>query len=128
MNTVARLEYLRDRGYPFTLEYLQRRLGVLQRFAAQSDENARLARDEIQTVQNGLKAIGGELEGLRDASLIRRKQAAEQELRESINASRIRSIDASSSSRSAPLASPRCATDSSSKSPRWMRCTCAGST
>ena len=84
MNTVARLEYLRDKGYPFTLEHLQRQLAELQRFSAQSEENARITRDEIQSVQNGLKAIGGELEGLRDASLIQRKQAAERELRESV--------------------------------------------
>jgi len=84
MNTVARLEYLRDKGFPFTLEQLRRHLAVLQRFSAQSEENARIARDEIQSVQNSLKAIGGELEGLRDASLMQRKQAAERELRESV--------------------------------------------
>jgi hypothetical protein len=84
MNTVARLEYLRDKGYPFTLEHLQRQLAELQRFSPQSEENARITRDEIQSVQNGLKAIGGELEGLRDPSLIQRKQAAERELRESV--------------------------------------------
>ncbi|MSO23838.1 MAG: S46 family peptidase [Acidobacteria bacterium] len=84
MNTVARLEYLRDKGYPFTLEHLRRHLGVLQRFSTQGDDNARIARDEIQSVQNNLKAIGGELEGLREASLMQRKQAAERELRESV--------------------------------------------
>jgi len=84
MHTVARLEYLRDRGYPFTLEHLRRHLTVLQRFCAQGDENVRITRDEIQSVQNSLKAIGGELAGLRDASLMQRKQAAERELRESV--------------------------------------------
>jgi Peptidase S46 len=84
INTMARLEYLRDQAYPFTLEHLQRRLGALQRFSAQAGENARIARDEIQSVQNNLKAIGGQLEGLRDRSLMRRKQAAESELRQSV--------------------------------------------
>lgn len=81
INTAARLEHLRDRGYPFILEHLGRELSVLLRFSSQSDENARVVRDEIQSVQNSLKAIGGELEGLRDASLLHRKQAAERELR-----------------------------------------------
>lgn len=85
MNTVARLEYLRDKGYPFTLEHLQRHLAVLQRFSAESAENARIARDEIQSVQNGLKAIGGELKGLRDDALMRRKQEAEREWRDSVD-------------------------------------------
>ncbi|MCI0624018.1 MAG: S46 family peptidase [Acidobacteria bacterium] len=84
LNTVARLQYLRDKGYPFTLAYLRRRLATLERFSAQSDENARIARDELQTVQNGLKAISGELEGLRSASLMQRKKAAERELRGSV--------------------------------------------
>ena len=81
MNTLARLEYLRDKGYPFILESLRRRVAVRELFSAQSNENARIARDEILSVQNDVKAIGGELEGLRDSSLMQRKRAAEHELR-----------------------------------------------
>src|SRR5262249_49987229 len=85
MNTFARLEYLRDKGYPFILEHLRRRVAVRERFGAQSNENARIARDEILSVQNDLKAIGGELEGLRDASLMQRKRATEHELRDRVD-------------------------------------------
>jgi len=85
MNTLARLEYLRDKGYPFILEHLRRRVAVRQRFSSQNNENTRIARDEILSVQNDLKAIGGELEGLRDASLMQRKHAAEHELRDNVD-------------------------------------------
>jgi peptidase S46-like protein len=86
MNTVARLEYLRDRAYPFTLDSLNRRRSLLEQFSRQSDENSRIAKEELFSVENSVKAFTGELRGLRDPSLMGRKVAAEKELRASVAA------------------------------------------
>ena len=44
LNTVAELEYLRDRQYPYVLQRLNRLEVLLTAFGARSDENARRAR------------------------------------------------------------------------------------
>lgn len=86
MNTVARLEYLRDKGYPFTLDSLSRRCSLLEHFSRQSEENARVAKEELFSIENSVKALTGELQGLRDPSLMGKKVAAEKELRASVAA------------------------------------------
>jgi Peptidase S46 len=86
MNTVARLEYLRDKAYPFTLDSLSRRRSLLEHFSRQSEENARVAKEELFSIENSVKALTGELQGLRDPSLMGKKVAAEKELRASVSA------------------------------------------
>ncbi|HEY3972168.1 MAG TPA: S46 family peptidase [Candidatus Sulfotelmatobacter sp.] len=83
MLTMAQLEFLRDVQYPLTLKFLQRRIAVLQDFSKQSEENARIAKEDIFGMQNGQKAITGYQSGLLDKSIMDVKAADEAKLRAS---------------------------------------------
>src|SRR6266404_2745139 len=77
LRTMAQLEFLRDVDYPSRLETYQRRIALLQSFSDQSEENARIAKEEVFSYQNSFKAITGYLEGLQDKSAMASKQADE---------------------------------------------------
>jgi Peptidase S46 len=68
--TVAELEWLRDGQYPLYLEYLDARRTGLYEFSARGPEPARIARDEIDSVENSIKAISGYESGLLEPGLI----------------------------------------------------------
>jgi len=80
LRTMAQLEFLRDVDYPSRLETYQRRIALLQSFSDQSEENARIAKEEVFSYQNSFKAITGYLEGLQDKSAMASKQADEDKL------------------------------------------------
>jgi len=84
--TMAELNYLKDVQIRYTIDSLSRRDKVLHAFAAKSDENARVAGDDIFGVENSLKAYKGRLGGLEDKELMGQKQAAERKLRAAVNA------------------------------------------
>lgn len=79
--TLAQLEFLRDVDYPSRLARYARRLAVLDRFSAESAENARIAQEDIFGLQNSQKAITGYLNGLKDAELMAAKKVDEDKLR-----------------------------------------------
>jgi hypothetical protein len=83
-NTLAELDYLRDRYYPFALQMLYRREAAYSSYGARSDENARRAKEDLFTVQNSRKAREGGLEGLLNPRLMARKKAEEQKLRDEV--------------------------------------------
>ncbi|HLW67596.1 MAG TPA: S46 family peptidase [Gemmataceae bacterium] len=83
-NTMAELAYLRDFGYPFVLQRLNRMEVALMSWSQRSEENARRARDELFGVQNSRKARDGGLAGLLDPALMARKQAEEEKLRKAV--------------------------------------------
>jgi hypothetical protein len=70
LDTVAQLQFLRDVDYPSRLASYKRRIDMLQKFSAESPENARIAQEDIFGLQNSQKAIHGEYEGLKDASVM----------------------------------------------------------
>ena len=84
--TVAQLEAERDKLLPEVLAYLQRRLKVLRGYAARSPENQRRAAPTILGLENGLKALTGRREALRDEQAMARKREQEGELRRRIAA------------------------------------------
>jgi hypothetical protein len=86
LNTVAHLEYLRDNGLPFVVKLLEREHALLERYRAQGDEQARRAQEDFFSIENSLKALRGELEGLRDNTLITKKAKAEDALRRTVAA------------------------------------------
>ncbi|MDE2489498.1 MAG: S46 family peptidase [Elusimicrobia bacterium] len=79
--TVAQLEDERDAGLPLYLEIARRRRRDYGDYAAQGAEQERRAKDRIFGVENALKAVGGEHEGLLDPALIAAKRKAEDALR-----------------------------------------------
>jgi hypothetical protein len=86
LNTVAHLEQLRDTSIPIILRLLERREAVLKKYMALGEEQTRQAQNELNSVQNSLKVYRGQLQGLKDPSLIARKQRDEDALRKAIAA------------------------------------------
>ena len=82
--TVAHLEQLRDTSIPIILRLLERREAVLKKYMSEGEEQTRQAQNELNSVQNSLKVYRGQLKGLKDPSLIARKQKEEQALRKAI--------------------------------------------
>ncbi len=82
LDTVASLEYLRDTGFPFLLQRLNRWEVMLMSFSGRSEENARQAKEFLFGVQNSRKARNGGLAGLLDPELMKRKQAFEHKMKE----------------------------------------------
>jgi len=82
--TVAELEYLRDQGYPYSLQRLHGLEVMLLAYSSRSDENARRAKDSLFGVQNSRKAHEGMFAGLLDPQLMAQKQIAEERLRSAV--------------------------------------------
>jgi len=85
-NTVAHLEFLRDRAFPFLLNVLRRREVQLATFSERSRENARRAKDDLFGVANSRKARLGGLAGLQDPAVMGRKAAEEKKLQDAVAA------------------------------------------
>ena len=84
--TMAQLEFLRDVQYPALLKMFARRISLLQNFSKESDENARIAKEDIFGLQNSQKAITGYQSGLLDRSIMDSKAADEAKLRAAFKA------------------------------------------
>ncbi|HEY7314920.1 MAG TPA: S46 family peptidase [Gemmataceae bacterium] len=79
--TLAELDYLRDTGFPFLLQRLNRWEVLLSAFSGRSEENARQAKELLFGVQNSRKARVGGLAALLDPDLMARKKEQEKKLR-----------------------------------------------
>jgi hypothetical protein len=84
--TMAQLEFLRNVQYPSALKLFQRRIALLQDFSKQSEENARVAKEDIFGLQNSQKAITGYQSGLLDKAIMEAKAADEAKLRAAFKA------------------------------------------
>ena len=80
-NTVAELKYLRDTGYPYLLQRLNRLEVLLNSWAERSEGNRQKAEEELFGIQNSRKARIGGLQGLLDPKVMARKQAEEARLK-----------------------------------------------
>ena len=84
LGTVAQLRFERDYELPRRVEALERREAILRPFmhldAPQADEVDNL----YFSISNSLKALTGQLAGLRDDTLMARRSAAEYNLREAL--------------------------------------------
>jgi hypothetical protein len=79
--TVAQLETLRDIESPWRITRLAEQRGLLLRFSQESAENARIAKGELDEIENGFKALWGEQSTLVDPDVFARKRAEEAALR-----------------------------------------------
>ncbi|ADB41702.1 S46 family peptidase [Spirosoma linguale] len=79
LKTVAELEFDRDLQTPATIQMLRNRSAALQAYNATAKNDSVL--NEIFSYENSLKAYGGQLEGLRDASLLNRKVVFENQFK-----------------------------------------------
>jgi hypothetical protein len=83
-NTIAELEYLRDIGFPFLMQRLNRLEVLLMSFSGRSEENARQAKEFLFGVQNSRKARIGGLEALQDPEFMQKKIDAERKFRAAV--------------------------------------------
>jgi hypothetical protein len=83
-NTVDELKYLRDTGYPYLLNRLNRLEVLLNAWGGRSERNMQRAEDELFSIQNSRKARIGGLAGLMDPKLMGRKEAEEKRLKDFI--------------------------------------------
>ncbi len=84
--TMTQLEFMRDVQYPAALKFLARRIDLLQSFSKESEENARIAKEEIFGLQNSQKALTGYQSGLLDKPIMDQKASDEVKLRASFKA------------------------------------------
>jgi hypothetical protein len=85
LDTMAHLEFLRDRAFPYSLDKIRRREVLLRTYSERSLENARQAQDELFGYQNARKARLGGLAGLQDPAVMNLKRAEEKALRDGVN-------------------------------------------
>ncbi|HXD85523.1 MAG TPA: S46 family peptidase [Urbifossiella sp.] len=81
-NTVAELSYLRDPGYPYLLQRLNRWEVLMQAWGGRSERNLQRCEEELFSIQNSRKARSGGLGGLLDPHLFGKKVAEEKRLKE----------------------------------------------
>ena len=84
--TMSQLAFLRNVQYPSALKLYARRIALLQDFSKQSEENARIAKENIFGLQNSQKAITGSESGLLDRTITDKKAADEAKLRAAFKA------------------------------------------
>jgi V8-like Glu-specific endopeptidase len=84
LNTVAHLEFLRDKVLPLALERMRRMELLYGIFGERSKENARRAKGGHDGVANGRKARSGGLAGLQDPALMARCKAEEKAFRDAV--------------------------------------------
>jgi hypothetical protein len=86
LNTVAHLEYLRDFALPYTLKRLKSMRQMLKKYGTQGEEQARRAQEDLFGIENSLKAYEGQYAGLKDRTILAKKQLTEAALRKRVAA------------------------------------------
>ncbi|MDE3246926.1 MAG: S46 family peptidase, partial [Acidobacteriota bacterium] len=81
LQTYAQMAATRDTVFPLLLKNFERRIKLLQGYAAQSPEHARQVNTQIFGLQNSFKAVTGYLKGLQDTEAMAKIQKAEKQLR-----------------------------------------------
>ena len=84
LNTLAELEYMRDRSFPFLMQYLYRLEVAYSIYSSRGAENARRAKEELFSIQNSRKARERGLGGLLDPSVLGKKVSEETKLRAAV--------------------------------------------
>ena len=87
LDTVAQLEYARDLGLPLYLKVAAERRADYYAYAKLGAEQERRSKDRIFGIENAIKAVTGEYEGLLDPKLFASLKGAEDALRESVASS-----------------------------------------
>ena len=84
LSTVAKLAYQRDVGNPLVKKALEARLRPLQEYAKLGDEQHRQASPTIRGLNNTLKRLAGQQEGLLNPRQFGNKEAEEKALRDAL--------------------------------------------
>jgi len=84
-DTLAQIEGQRDFVFPSILQSVRRRLDVLRKFGGQGPEQHRQTLDLVFGLENGLKALEGEYEGLQSKELMAQVAKRENDFRSQVN-------------------------------------------
>jgi hypothetical protein len=77
---MAALKYQRDHRVPYVLNYLRRREILLTLFGQESEDNNRIAKEEMASIKNGRKLYLGMIQGLQDPEFMKMKEQQEKSL------------------------------------------------
>jgi hypothetical protein len=86
LDTVAQLEFDRDAVLPDELKLLKNRIDTLRRYSAAGEEQQRKASSRIFNLENSVKALTGDLQGLNDKHVMDTKRADEEKFKALVNA------------------------------------------
>lgn len=81
LQTVAQLQYQRDVGNPLQMQVWTSRRDALMRYSATGPEAARRGQAQIRSLQNSIKRLIGQQEGLTNPRMMAKKEEAEKALR-----------------------------------------------
>ncbi len=84
LNTVAQLTYSRDLGLPLYLKVAAKKRADYYAYSKLGVEQERRSKDRIFGIENAIKAVTGEYEGLLDPKLIASLKSAEDALRQAV--------------------------------------------
>ena len=84
LSTMSELYFLYSDVYPLTHMRLSLLVNALDKYAAESPENKRVARENLLLTQNSFKAYSGFMNGLHDSGLMRLKQKEEDKLKQAV--------------------------------------------
>jgi hypothetical protein len=84
LRTLTQIEYQRDISNPTTLKTLTRQRDLLVKFSSLGEEQERRASDTISGLNNTLKRLNGQQEGLLTAKLMQQKVKEEEDLRKKV--------------------------------------------
>jgi hypothetical protein len=84
--TLAQIQYQRDVGNPLQKQVWTSRRDALARYAARGPEQARQAGSATRSLNNSLKRLVGQQEGLMNPRMLAKKEAEEKALRDAVAA------------------------------------------
>ena len=84
--TVAQLQRRRDTDLIPWLQYASEQRGMLNQYASEGAEQARISSDDRFGIENSIKALRGQLLALQDPAVMAMKKKDEQALRDFVNA------------------------------------------
>ncbi|MEK7234315.1 MAG: S46 family peptidase [Elusimicrobiota bacterium] len=84
LNTVAQLEHSRDFGLPLYLTAAAKKRADCYAYSKLGVEQERRSKDRVFGIENSIKAVTGEYEGLLDSALFQSLKTAEDALRKSV--------------------------------------------
>jgi hypothetical protein len=82
--TLAQLQYQRDFGNPLQMQLWTTRRDALAKYAERSAEAARQAGEARRSLENSMKRLIGQQEGLMNSRMMAKKEAAEKALRDEV--------------------------------------------
>lgn len=82
--TIAQIQYQRDVGNPLQKQVWTSRLNALERYAGRGPEQARQAGSVTRSLNNSLKRLVGQQEGLMNPRMMAKKEAEEKSLRDAV--------------------------------------------